>query len=270
MISAKRNAKVFFWADDSGVLPAIKTGRNVVTVDTGVGHGLAGANFQNTSLGGTSDSVVGSESLGYEAPIRTDDTTSLWEDITLVSGHLTNVYGVFIFYSGEGLAELHWRNLKDTPAGEKLSVRVPHLNAKTLKKHKNPRYLMLAYQDGEELVPSDNPQREDLLNWLEALSMAQVSGSYANATQEEKANPFPIFRPNFNLSESDYKSLEGMEIPVNVIINKMGIVTEAIVDANIPASLANKISDKVRLWKFLPARREGKLAEIEVVMPLQF
>jgi hypothetical protein len=270
LISVKKDAKVFFWAEDSDVLPTVKTGRNVVTVDTGVGHGLVGANFANTSLGGTTDSVVGSESLGYEAPIKNDDTTSLWEDITLTNGRLANAYGVFIFYSDKGLAELHWRNFKDTAEGEKLSVKVPYLSSRTLKKHKNPRYLLLAYQDEEELVPSDNPQRGDLLNWLEALSMAQLSGSYARATQQEKADPIPVFSPNFKLSESDFESLKGMEVPVTLQVNKMGIVTEAFVDANISASIANKISNKARLWKFLPAIRDGKLADEEVVIPLQF
>ncbi len=270
LIAVKKDTKVFFWADDSDVLPVIKTGRNVVTVDTGVGHGLVGANFANTSLGATSDSAVGSESLGYEAPIKNDDTTSLWEEIVSVNGRLTNAYGVFIFYSDKGLAELHWRNFKNTAEGETLSVKVPYLSAKTLKEHVSPRYLLLAYQNGEELVPSDSPQREELLKWLETLSMAQVSGSYVKATYDEKVNPSPIFRPNFNLSESDYKRLEGMEVPVTVMINKIGRVTEAMVDANISSSLANRISETVRLWKFLPAIREGKLTDQEVMIPLQF
>ncbi|MBL4575084.1 MAG: hypothetical protein JKY51_03165 [Opitutaceae bacterium] len=270
LVSMRKDSTAFFSANDFDVLPAIMTKRKVSTIDTGVGHGLSAGNFPGWEIGGFTNEVTVESGPNDESRIKLDGTTSLWEIGTPMSGSITNAYGVFLFYSDKGVAELHWRNLENTPEGETLSVKVPYLKAKTLKKHKRPRYLLLAYQDGEELVPSDNPQREDLLNWVQALSMAQISDSYAKVTQEEDADPTPIFLPNFDLSESEQERIKGKIILVNVIINQIGMITEVIVDSNIPAPIANKISDALYMWRFLPAIKEGNLVEQEVIIPLQF
>ncbi|MBL4575367.1 MAG: hypothetical protein JKY51_04605 [Opitutaceae bacterium] len=268
LVPVSKETTVFFWANRLVGIPDISMGRNVATADTGVGHGLTSANFANTSLGGTSDSVMSEE--GGEVVIKHDDTTSLWEDVTPLETPLINAYGVFVFYSEKGVAELHWRNLKDTTVGEKLSVRVPYLNKKTLKTHKDPRYLLLVYQSEAELTPANNPQREDLLKWFEKSSMAQIAGSYLNAQKDKKANPALLFRPDFDLKETDYKNLSGRKISVEIVISEIGMVSEANLDTDIPDSTANKILDTVRCWKFFPAIEEGELLEEEVLIPLYF
>jgi hypothetical protein len=269
LVSVKKDAKAFFWANQSDVLPTVRTGSHVSTIDTGVGHGLTGASFP---AGGRPSLPIPFPltSLENETRIVDNDQSSFWEQVEKTNGPLVDAYGVFIFYSDEGVAELHWRNLKNTSEGKNLSVKVPYLSRKTLKLHKNLRYLLLSYQAGAELVPSDHPQRGELLNWFETLSMAQIAGSYANAIKKEEVDPVFIFRPNFDLNKTDRKILEGKVVSVSMIVNKMGVISEVSLEADIPDSIARKILDTVRLWKFFPAIREGKLADEEVILPLQF
>jgi hypothetical protein len=168
-----------------------------------------------------------------------------WERILRTNGILLNAFGVFIVYSDEGVAGLHWRNLKNRSEGEKLSVKVPNLRSRSFKTRTPPAgYLLLVFQDGEELVPSDHPDRVDLLKWFEALSMAELSDVYVQKTQEKEVDPVRIYKTDFDLSKSDYKVLEGKEFFVNAMVNKLGIVSEASLEADIPESISNEILDR--------------------------
>ena len=173
-------------------------------------------------------------------------------------------------YSDKGTAELQWRNMKDTPEGKKRPMRIPYASSKTLREHQNPRYMFLAFQDGEELVPSDHPERSRFLSWNEIASMAQLARNYKEANRQQTVDPSLIFRPDFTLSESAYEQLKNKEISANITVNEQGIVSEAYLDSEIGSSTSNEILNCIRLWKFLPAIKEGKQVEEEVVIPLQF
>ncbi len=272
LVPIKEDTRVFFSASGSDVSPRIKAGRLISNYESDVESQFTsdGQSEMGWGLGGFTRSIAVEDSRNNNGRTKTKDMLTLREEITPISGSLRNAYGVFIFYSERGVAELHWINLKDIPEGEKLSVKIPYTSKEALKKHKNPRYLFLTFQDGEELVPVDHFQRENLLKWLEALSMAQISSSYAKVTPEDEAEPSLAFGLKFNLSQSDYQELEGKVIPVTVVINQMGIISDVTIDVNIPRSIANEIANTVRLWKFFPAKREGKLVTQEVIIPLQF
>ncbi|MBL4574907.1 MAG: hypothetical protein JKY51_02255 [Opitutaceae bacterium] len=262
LVSVKKDTKVFFSASDSNVSPTIKTGRLRQDVKPDLSS--------MRRLEGFTKTIVPVSSPETETITQYDDKWSMWEEVVPISGPLENAYGVFIMYSDQGVADLHWRNLRDTPEGKKLSVKIPYPIRKTLRKHKKQRYLLLVFKDGEELVPVDHSQRENLLKWIEVLSMAQITGLYTKVTPEDEVNPSLFFGLKFNLDKSDYKLLEGKVIPVNVTIDKMGMISDVTIDVNISDSISDEILDTVRLWKFFPAKRDGKLAEQEVIITLQF
>jgi hypothetical protein len=277
LVSVKKDGKVFFWASDTDVSPTIKTGRFVSSFVRST-HARGDITGSRVPMGINGRIVRrGTDSSGQPVYVSAVPRTTIlkeevrWERILRTNGILLNAFGVFIVYSDEGVAGLHWRNLKNRSEGEKLSVKVPNLRSRSFKTRTPPAgYLLLVFQDGEELVPSDHPDRVDLLKWFEALSMAELSDVYVQKTQEKEVDPVRIYKTDFDLSKSDYKVLEGKEFFVNVMVNKLGIVSEASLEADIPESISNEILDSVQLWKFFPAIRKGKLAEQEVVIPLQF
>lgn len=164
LISVEEDAKVFFSVSNTGVSPSIKTARFAHIRDV-ISHG--GRRLMRIENSGND-----------EESINAKVTFPEWEEVSPISGPLSNAYGVFVFYNEKGVVELHWRNLKDTPEGEKLSVKIPNLRKKMsqreyLSLRKSLSYLFLVFQDGKELVPANDPQREILLNWIESVSTAQ-------------------------------------------------------------------------------------------------
>ncbi len=277
-----KESNVFFLSHKATSTPTLLTGRNVTSIDTGIGHGLAGASLgepMGAGGGQLGPQTPGNISQGLEGnQINRDqnnnsannDQTQVWENITSTNGPLHNAYGVFIFYSNKGIAELQWRNIKDAPEGKERPMRIPYASRATLRNHENPRYIFLAFQDGEELVPSDHPERNRFLSWNEINTMSRLSTNHKKANHQQTVEPSLIFRPDFALSESAYKDLKNREISANITINALGIVSKAYLDSEVDSSTANEILKCIRLWKFLPAIKEGKQIEKEVVIPLQF
>jgi len=282
LIKVPSKTSVFFWSKNAAKPATLLTGRNVTRIDTGVGHGLAGANFQGGSMGaggGLGPTTPGNTDQGLEGnQISRDenkgsadnDQSQAWENITSTDGSLHNAYGVFIFYSDRGIAELKWRNVKNTPEGKVRAMRIPYASRKTLRDHKNPSYMFLVFQNAEELVPSDQPGRNGFLSWNETSSMALLAKKHKETSKQQTVEPSLIFRPDSTLSKSAHEHLKDKEISASITINKLGMVSDVYLDSDIDPSTANEVLDWIRLWKFLPAIEEGKQMEKEVVVPLQF
>ncbi len=290
LIKVPKKSRVFFWSHKIAKTPTLLTGRRVTSIDTGVGHGLDSANFAGGRMGsnipslndgapsvpagsdvGASESTIGKQIARDERKQTVDnDQTQVWENLTSTDGPLHDAYGVFIFYSDKGIAELQWRNIKDAAEGKTRPMKIPYASSKTLREHERPRYMFLTFQDGEELVPSDHPERNQFLSWNEIASMSQLVRNHKEANRQQTVEPSLIFRPDFTLSESAYRDLKNKEISANITINALGMVSEAYLDSEIESSTANEILSCIRLWKFLPAIKEGKQVEEEVVVPLQF
>ncbi|MBL4574908.1 MAG: hypothetical protein JKY51_02260, partial [Opitutaceae bacterium] len=131
-----------------------------------------------------------------------------WEKVTPMAAHLMGAYGVFLSYSDSGITDLDWRNLKYTKKGRKTVLKTPLPPGRQGIRNSS-RYMLLVFQDGKELVPLSSPQRKNLLSWLENKAMAQITGSYLKETRKQEADPSLFFKPEFDLSESDFKLLEG-------------------------------------------------------------
>lgn len=306
LITVPKKSSVFFWSHKAAKTPTLLTGKHISSIDTGVGSGIEGGNFSKSSggTGGVSASNMGAGggagaaaapqggSMGISNPsavgaqsqstsgnqINRDqnresvdnDQTQLWENLTSTDGPLKNAYGVFIFYSDKGIAELKWRDVKDSPEGKTRPMRIPYPSSKTLREHVKPRYMFLTFQDGEELVPSNQPDRKQFLSWNETRAMLQLAKGHKEANLQQTVDPTLIFRPDFTLSESAYENLKNKEISAIITVNGLGIVSDAYLDSEMGSSTANEILSCIRLWKFLPAIKEGRQVEEEVVIPLQF
>ncbi len=301
LIKVSKKSSVFFFSQKAAKNPTLLTGRHISSIDTGVGSGIEGGNFSKSSGGGTGgasstapssmgpslggegnntgpptgagaqSSVSGNQINRDQNRESTDnDQTQLWENLTSTDGPLKNAYGVFIFYSDIGIAELKWRQVKDSPEGKTRPMRIPYPSSKTLREHVHPRYMFLTFQDGEELVPSNQPDRNQFLSWNETRAMLQLSKSHKEANLQQTVAPTLIFRPDFTLSESAYAHLQDKEISANITVNALGLVSDAYLDSDIESSTANEVLSCVRLWKFLPAINEGVQVAEEVIIPLQF
>jgi hypothetical protein len=302
LITVPKKSSVFFWSHKAAKSPTLLTGRHISSIDTGVGSGIEGGNFSTSSggtggvsasnmgagggagaaaapFGVTDPSAVGAQSQSTSGnQINRDqnresvdnDQTQLWENLTSTDGPLKNAYGVFIFYSDKGIAELKWRDVKDSPEGKTRPMRIPYPSKKTLREHVKPRYMFLTFQDGEELVPSNQPDRKQFLSWNETRTMLQLAKSHKEANLQQTVDPTLIFRPDFTLSESAYENLKNKEISAIITVNGLGLVSDAYLDSDVGSSTANEILSCIRLWKFLPAIKEGRQVEEEVVIPLQF
>jgi len=306
LMTPSKKSSVFFFSQKPAKKSTLMTGRHISSIDTGVGSGIEGGNFSKSTGGGpagatstatssqgggggagagadpfgvTNPSAVGAQSQGtggnqinrdQNQESADNDQTQLWENLTSTDGPLNNAYGVFIFYSDKGIAELKWRDVKDSPEGKTRPMRIPYPSSKTLRNHVKPRYMFLTFQDGEELVPSNQPDRHQFLSWNETRAMLQLSRSHKEANLQQTVDPTLIFRPDFTLSESAYAHLQDKEISANITVNALGLVSEAYLDSDIESSTANEVLSCIRLWKFLPAIKEGKQVAEEVIIPLQF
>ncbi len=279
-----KKSTVFFWSHKAAKKPTLLTRRHVSRLDTGISHGLSGASLGGLSGGGgkTVAAITGARNAslpGVEGnqitrdehnEIVDNDQTQFWEYITSTNGALKDSYVVFIFYSEKGLAELQWRNLKDTPEGTPRAIRIPYPSRKSVKKHKNPRYIFLVFQNGEELVPSDDRQRIEFLSWNEITTMSRISKNHEKANPQNTLEPSLIFKPDFILSESTYEQLIDKEILAHITVNELGTVSEAYLDSSLGSATASEVLKSLRLWKFLPAIKNGQRIEQKIRIPLQF
>ena len=148
LITIPKKSSVFFWSHKAAKIPTLLTGSHISSIDTGVGSGIEGGNFSRPSGGeggvtasymgagggegagaapsggimGVADpSAVGAQSQGtggnqinrdQNRESADNDQTQIWENLTSTDGPLKNAYGVFIFYSDIGIAELKWRDVK--------------------------------------------------------------------------------------------------------------------------------------------------------------
>jgi sporulation protein YlmC with PRC-barrel domain len=287
VISLGKDAAIYFWSNNFYETPSIHTEKYTSTIDTGVGHGLTGANFPTgrTGMGlpplpgaivvdnrGTDKetSVVDRDPttpLGEEA---NNDQTMPWEHITPRQEPLTNAYGVFIYYSEKGIAELEWRKIKSTRQDKRRSLRVPFASKKTLRNYENLRYLLLVFQDGKERIPFDNSEREGFLRWNERASMEKMALAYEKTNEDQTLDPILIFRPDFVISEEAHNELQKMEVSAFLNVTDVGTVSDVYLDSDLESTTAYEITETMRSWRFLPAMREGVRIEEEVEVPLQF
>jgi len=289
LVSLEKNADAFFWASDSDVKPVTITERSVVMMDRGLGAGaiddenmragLIATTILTGKSGGPSPGIsVEPQFAGTSQPEKgkkkegptSKEDIQYWEIIKPVLEPFKDAYGVFIFYSGPGIVELKWRSLKDTPKGEECRIQIPYPNKKILREHPNLRYMLLVFQDGDELVPLDHSERNQFLLWNERLSMSLNAKAYEEDNRKQTMEPVLIFRPSFILSKSDYEYLKEEKISAHITLGTNGTVSKAYLNEEIESSIASKLLRSVHLWKFFPAIREGKLAEKEIVIPLEF
>ncbi len=289
LVSLKKNTKAFFWTSDSEVKPVTLTERSVVMMDRGLGlgaiddenmrAGLLATSILTGKSGGPAPGVsaepqiIGSSQTEKgqkkEGPTTKEDI-QYWEIIKPVLEPLKAAYGAFVFYDGQGIVELKWRNLKDTPKGEECRIQIPYPNRKILREHPKLRYMFLIFQDGEELVPFDHAERNLFLTWNERISMSQIARSYQEENREQTVAPSLIFRPSFVLSKSDYEYLKDRNVSAHITLNTTGTVSKVYLGDEIEPSIASKILPSIHLWKFFPAIKEGKPMEQEIVLPLEF
>ncbi len=289
LVSLEKNTDALFWASDSDVKPVTITERSVVMIDRGLGAGsiddenmragLLASTILTGKSGGPSPGVSvepqfsgrkeTGKDLKKEGPTSKEDI-QYWEIIKPILEPLKDAYGVYIFYSGPGIVELKWRSLKDTAKGEECRIQIPYPNKKILREHPKLRYMLLVFQDGDELVPLDHSERNQFLLWNERLSMSLNAKVYEENNRKQTIEPALIFRPSFILSKSDYEYLKEEEISAHITLGTNGTVSKAYLSQEIEPSIASKLLRSVHLWKFFPAIREGKLAEQEIVLPLEF
>ncbi len=279
LISLGKDAAVYFWSKNTYKTPSIHTQKYTSIIDTGVGHGLAGANFPTGRTGATLPGVIVRDQNSREtSPDPTiplgekanNDQTLPWEHIIPRQGPLTNAYGVFIYYSEKGIAELQWRNIKNTRKDKRRSLPVPFAAKKTLREHDNLRYLLLVFQDGEELIPFDHHKREGFLRWHEKTSMEKMAQAYEKASANQTLDPILIFRPNFVLSEESYNELQTVVVSALLNVTDTGTVSDVYLDNDLEPTTSYDLMETIRSWKFLPAIRNGERVEEEVEIPLQF
>ncbi len=284
-IVVPKKSNIFFWSHIAAKTPTLLTRRHVSTIDTGISHGLDGAALGGGLHGGggrTVAAITGARNASQPGvhgnQISRDenkgsadnDQTQYWEYITSTDGPIKDAYVVFIFYSEIGLAEVKWRNLKDTPEGTPRAIRIPYPSRKSIKLHQNPRYMFLVFQNGEELVPSDDQQRIEFLSWNEITAMSRISKNHEKANRQQTLKPSLIFKPDFILSESIYAQIKDKEISAYITVNELGTVSTAYLEGDIEFSSTNEILRSLRLWKFLPAIKNGQRVEEEIEIPLQF
>jgi hypothetical protein len=287
VVSLGKDAAVYFWSNNFYETPSIHSEKYTSTIDTGVGHGLIGANFPTgrTGMGlpplpvtiavdnrttDQSTSVVDRDPttpLGEEA---NNDQTMPWEHITPRQEPLTNAYGVFIYYSEKGIAELEWRKIKSTRQDKRRSLRVPFASRKTLRNHENLRYLFLVFQDGKERIPFGNPERAGFLRWNERTSMEKMALAYERTNENQTLDPILIFRPNFVISKEAHNELQKIEVSAFLNVTDVGTVSDVYLDSDLESTTAYEITETMRNWRFLPAIRDGVRIEEEVEVPLQF
>lgn len=283
-IVVPKKSTVFFWSHKAAKIPTLLTRRHVSSIDTGISHGLEGGALGGPMGGGgkTVAAITGAPRASspgtggnqierdQNKEFADNDQTQLWEYITSTDGPLKDAYVIFIFYSEKGIAELKWRNLKDTPEGTPRAIRIPYLSRKSLKQHQNPRYMFLVFQNEEELVPLDDPERIKFLSWNEITTMSRISKNHEKANRQQTLEPSLIFKPDFILSESAYEQLKDKEISAYITVNELGTVSGAYLDSRIKSFTANEVLRSLRLWKFLPAIKDGQRVEEEIEIPLQF
>ena len=130
--------------------------------------------------------------------------------------------------------------------------------------------MFLVFQNGEELVPSDDQQRIEFLSWNEITAMSRISKNHEKANRQRTLEPSLIFKPNFILSESIYAQIKNKEISAYITVNELGTVSAVYLEGDIEFSSTNEILRSLRLWKFLPAIKDGQRVESEIEIPLQF
>jgi hypothetical protein len=130
--------------------------------------------------------------------------------------------------------------------------------------------MFLVFQNEEELVPLDDPERIKFLTWNEITTMSRISKNHEKANRQQTLEPSLIFKPDFILSESAYEQLKDKEISAYITVNALGTVSGAYLDSRIKSFTANEVLRSIRLWKFLPAIKDGQRVEEEIEIPLQF
>ncbi len=281
IVSLGKDAAVYFWSNNTYVTPSIDTQKGFSQSGTGTRRSSTRSKFPDPKTGVDFPPNLPNARNRSNNNIYRDRTNPLgedaennpyiyWEQITPRGEPLTNAYCVFIHYNERGITELMWRKIKDTRKDKKLALPVPLSSGNRFKKQEEPVYVLLVFQDGEERIPYDRPQRERFLMWHERASMEKMALAYEQSSANQTLDPILIFRPNFLLSEASHNELRGIMVSAFLNITDTGTVSDVYLDNALKPNTSYEITQSMRGWKFLPAIKDGKRVEEEVEIPLQF
>ncbi len=130
--------------------------------------------------------------------------------------------------------------------------------------------MLLVFQNGEERIPFDHPQREGFLMWNEGASMEKMAHAYERSSANQTLDPILIFRPHFVISEASHNELRGIVVSALLNITDTGTVSDVYLDNALEPTTSYELMQSLRSWKFLPAIKDGERVEEEVEIPLQF